>query len=161
MYAGSVLVCRGHGGAVDTRVCSGNDFSRRNKTSMAADNRGEDREGISQELAELLEYMENGKLYETSSEKLRELHQKIERIKKDKETGVRYMQAWEELEMMREEGIKEGEARGLKAGVSIMLRLCADLGIEKSQILGYIKNTDALPDGAKSQMEEVLGKARE
>ncbi|HIR93112.1 MAG TPA: Rpn family recombination-promoting nuclease/putative transposase [Candidatus Egerieimonas intestinavium] len=123
--------------------------------------RGEDREGISQELAELLEYMENGKLYETSSEKLRELHQKIERIKKDKETGVRYMQAWEELEMMREEGIKEGEARGLKAGVSIMLRLCADLGIEKSQILGYIKNTDALPDGAKSQMEEVLGKARE
>ena len=59
--------------------------------------RGTDREGISGELAELLEYIEHtNEKRRVKSPRIEKLKNNVEKIKQSGEVSVRYMQAWEE-----------------------------------------------------------------
>ena len=83
--------------------------------------RGTDREGISGELAELLEYIEHtNEKRRVKSPRIEKLKNNVEKIKQSGEVSVRYMQAWEEkiYDRMegREEGIAIGRERGLREG---------------------------------------------
>lgn len=80
--------------------------------------KGTNEETVSQELVELLHYIE--KTDEASSdasrsERIKEIHEHVLKIKSSEEIGVKYMQAWEEkalaMEEERAEGRSEGEAR--------------------------------------------------
>ena len=81
---------------------------------------GRNREDVSPELAELLEFMEHtnsqpeGKF---ASQRIQELHRRVEDIKSREETGVKYMQAWEERELERREAREEGRLEGLSEGL--------------------------------------------
>ena len=58
--------------------------------------RGTDREGISGELAELLEYIEHtNEKRRVKSSRIEKLKNNVEKIKQSGEVSVRYMQAWE------------------------------------------------------------------
>ena len=58
--------------------------------------RGTDREGISGELAELLEYIEHtNEKRRVKSPRIEKLKNNVEKIKQSGEVSVRYMQAWE------------------------------------------------------------------
>ena len=46
------------------------------------------------------------------SEKVQELHQKISRLKKNKQVEAKFMQAWEEKVLERQEAYAEGEKAG-------------------------------------------------
>ncbi len=84
---------------------------------------GTNTEGVSEELVELLKYMEHT-TEEVSricvSERIHNIQKRIQAIKSSEKIGVKYMQAWEEkiIEQneAREEGIREGHASGLKEG---------------------------------------------
>ena len=74
---------------------------------------------VSEELIELLKYMEKS-TEETAehckSEKVQELHQKISRLKKNKQVEAKFMQAWEEKVLDRQEAYAEGRQAGEQIG---------------------------------------------
>ena len=81
--------------------------------------RGKDPSGVSEELIELLRYIEHTTEEVSSScrsGKIRELQRRIAMIKSSEEIGVKYMQEWEEKVIeqrrAREEGVAEGRAEG-------------------------------------------------
>lgn len=72
---------------------------------------GNNKEDISQELVELLGYIEHSTdtfAQKCTSSKVREIHEHICRIKMSEKIGVKYMNAWEEKIIIREEGKAEG-----------------------------------------------------
>ena len=81
--------------------------------------RGKDPSGVSEELIELLRYIEHTTEEVSSScrsGKIRELQCRIAMIKSSEEIGVKYMQEWEEKVIeqrrAREEGVAEGRVEG-------------------------------------------------
>ena len=58
----------------------------------------------SQELREMLQYMENSVMENVKNQELAVIHEYVENIRGDKEVGIQYMKSWEHDEMMREEG---------------------------------------------------------
>lgn len=80
---------------------------------------GEREDFVSMELIELLHYMEETTdrvAQMCNSEKIQKLHQRVQRIRSSEEMEVKYMQAWEEKIMEREEGRQEGKAIGEREG---------------------------------------------
>lgn len=78
-----------------------------------------DRE-VSLELAEFLHYLENttdDAANQASSDRIRTIHSRVQKIKANEEIGVKYMQAWEEKYYAKEEGREEGREEGLKEGL--------------------------------------------
>ena len=74
---------------------------------------------VNPELVELLHYMENTTFQiaqKCTSDRIHRMHRRIEMIRKNEEVSVRYMQAWEEKVMEREEGREEGRKEGLEKG---------------------------------------------
>ena len=72
---------------------------------------------VSTELVELLEYMEKSTdtvAKECESERIHQMHERVNRLKSDKEMEIKYMQKWEEKEIDRQEarGREEGERIG-------------------------------------------------
>lgn len=81
--------------------------------------KGKNKDEVSPELIELLEYMEKTTKYQevqSQNEKIRIIKRRVSQVKLSEEMGVRYMQAWEERAMEREAGRKEGYESGQKAG---------------------------------------------
>lgn len=94
-------------------------------TRIFLNTRGTDSSGCSEELIELLHFIENTDsetAAKATSEKVRKIHEKVEAIKQSEEVGVRFMNAWEEKQMERQEEKKE-IAKRLKA-----------MGLTKEQI---------------------------
>ena len=87
--------------------------------------RGTDPAGVSEELIELLRYIEHTTEEVSSScrsQKIQELQRRIAMIKSSEEIGVKYMQEWEEKiiekRRAREEGLAEGRAEGRAEGLA-------------------------------------------
>lgn len=100
----------------------------------------------SYELIELLRYFESSNKSiadDSNSERIRKLHEKITRIKASEEVGVKFMNAWEEKLLDRqdgyEEGLAEGEARGIK------------LGEERGEKAGALKKAEKIAAKMKSK----------
>ena len=94
-------------------------------TRIFLNTRGTDRQNVSDELIELLQYIENTTKEVSSqckSERIQEMHKRIEAIKSNEEIGVKYMQEWEEKiiekRKAREEGLAEGRAEGRAEGLA-------------------------------------------
>ena len=92
-------------------------------TRIFLNTRGTNPEGVSEGLIELLEYFEHSTAETASragSERIARLHEKISDIKASEEIGVKFMNAWEEKLLDRqdgyEEGLKDGKEEGLLAG---------------------------------------------
>lgn len=89
-------------------------------TRIFLNTRGTDPEGVSTELIELLRYFENTTertASGTSSLRIKRMQQKIHAIKCSDEIGVKYMNAWEEKILDRQEAFAEGKAEGEAAGI--------------------------------------------
>ena len=61
------------------------------------------------------------------SEKVQELHQKISRLKKNKQVEAKFMQAWEEKVLDRQEAYAEGEKAGEERERQEIAGLCGKL----------------------------------
>lgn len=102
---------------------------------------GTNRTEVSDELVELLTYMEHTDKYTSQhceSKKIQDMQQRIERIKSTEEIGVRYMQQWEELVMERRQGIEEGIEKGKAEGQYEKLVELVKKKVEKGKSIDII-----------------------
>ena len=66
---------------------------------------------VSQELIELLKYMEHSTdevSEQCKSERIQKMHRRVCQIKASEKAEVKYMQTWEEKILIKQEGIAEG-----------------------------------------------------
>lgn len=106
--------------------------------------RGINKEGVSQELIELLHYMEHtddNTIGQLKSPKLRRLHDRIRLIKSREEVNLKYMQEWEERIMEINEAKEEGREEGREDTLLIsiknlmqMLKMTAEQAMDALQI---------------------------
>ena len=90
-------------------------------TRIFLNTHGKHPEFVSPELIELLKYMEHSteRIVKTcESERIQAMHKRICQIKASEKTEVKYMQAWEERLMVKQEGIEEGEKIILRSQIS-------------------------------------------
>ena len=88
-------------------------------TRIFLNSHGKHPELVSRELIELLEYMEKSTdavVEECESERIHQMHERVNRLKSSKEREIKFMQKWEEKEMERQEAYAEGREEGERVG---------------------------------------------
>ena len=73
----------------------------------------------SQELRDMLKYMENSIAENVTNADIRAIHEQVDAVKRDKEVGVQYMKSWEREMLIREEGKEEGREEGREEGKEV------------------------------------------
>ncbi|MEW4414209.1 Rpn family recombination-promoting nuclease/putative transposase [Clostridium sp. AN503] len=123
-------------------------------TRIFLNTKGENPQDVNPELVELLHYFEKTTdevAADCESERIKELHERIRRIKTSEEIGVRYMQKWEEMVYAKEEGREEGVAEGKTKGIALTKR------VMKLSMEGLSKADIAKETGASIQeITEIL-----
>ena len=88
-------------------------------TRVFLNSHGKRKDMVSEELIELLHYMEETTdqvAKASKSEKIQKLHERVKRIRLNEDLEVKYMQTWEEKAMERAEGRREGWIAGEREG---------------------------------------------
>ena len=88
-------------------------------TRIFLNSHGKHPELVSRELIELLEYMEKSTdavVEECESERIHQMHERVNRLKSSKEMEIKFMQKWEEKEMERQEAYAEGREESERVG---------------------------------------------
>ena len=88
-------------------------------TRIFLNTRGKNPEGVNDELIDLLKYFEHSTgdtARNSSSRRIARLHEKVSDIKASEEIGVKFMNAWEEKLLDRQDGYEEGKREGLAEG---------------------------------------------
>ena len=101
-----------------------------------------------EQLRQLLHYMENSVEENACTKELQELHKMVVAVKQDGEVGLAYMKSFEIEEKIRQEGIEEGEVSGT-------IRTCRRLGQTDEQIIALLQEDSHL---TREQAEEALAK---
>ena len=88
-------------------------------TRIFINTRGTNRKDFSQEFLDFMEYITASTdtiAENTKSRKIKLIHRNVRKIKDSEKMGVKFMQRWEEQEMIRQEGREEGRTAGLEEG---------------------------------------------
>ena len=88
-------------------------------TRIFLNTRGKNPEGVNDELIDLLKYFQHSTgdtARNSSSRRIARLHEKISDIKASEEIGEKFMNAWEEKLLDRQDGYEEGKRKGLAEG---------------------------------------------
>lgn len=99
---------------------------------------------ISQELKELLQYLEDTRWQNAVSESLREVQSMVDQVKCDKEVSISYMKSYERDRMMRNEGRIEGQIEGRMQGKIE--------GLIES-IKGLLSDSGSIPESITAQID--------
>ena len=83
----------------------------------------------------------------SESERIRKIHSFVQKIRSSEEMGVKYMQAWEEKVLEREEGRKEGRDEGILLGTGRSIEeFLKEVGpVPESCIRGFWKKKIWIP----------------
>lgn len=90
-------------------------------TRIFLNTRGTNRNEVSEELIQFLEYMEQSTLnvaIPDTNRNLIKIHNHVRQVKTSEEIGVKFMQRWEEEAMWKREGMEAGLAEGLAEGLN-------------------------------------------
>jgi len=99
--------------------------------------KGTDSTGVSQELIDLLRYFENTTpefAKQASSSKIKRVQKKIDVIKMNEEIGVKYMNAWEEKILEKQESFSEGKTEGAMIKLITQIQRKQEKGQSTEQI---------------------------
>ena len=116
---------------------------------------GKNPEDIRPELVELLDYMEHTNRQTPTayqSRQVRELQENVNTIIESEEMGVRFMQAWEELLMERQEGRQEGRREGEKLLLQNQIQKKLRKGQSVEQIAEALEET---PERVQQLIDEM------
>ncbi len=80
----------------------------------------------SQELQEMLRYMENSIAENVTNREIAVIHNYVNEVKHDRKAGIQYMKSWEREKMMKEEGIEEGKELGFEQINALNQRLAEE-----------------------------------
>ena len=89
--------------------------------------------GGSQELKELLAYMENTTLSNAVDKELLELHEIISNVKSKEDVGERYMTLQEMIDYEKRDSCEDGLKDGLKNGIMATINICKSLNLDSTQ----------------------------
>ena len=89
--------------------------------------------GGSQELKELLTYMENTTLSNAVDKELLELHEIISNVKSKEDVGNRYMTLQEMIDYEKRDSYEDGLKDGLKNGIMATINICKSLNLDSTQ----------------------------
>lgn len=120
--------------------------------------RGTNDHEVSEELVELLHYFEKTTAetaFQCKSQRVKQLHNKVCKIKSSEEIGVRYMQEWEEKAYLKKEGMEEGLKQGLEQGLKALIQTCEELGLSREDTKSRLKAKFSL---AEDSLEKCLMK---
>ena len=95
---------------------------------------------ISQDLKELLQYLENTTWSNAVSEPLREVQSMVDKVKCDKEVSISYMKSYERDRMIRKEGLEEGLSTAKATLAKTIQDFLSDLGIIPEDIVTKINS---------------------
>ncbi len=79
---------------------------------------GKNRQDFSQEFLDFMKYIHTSTdqaAGATASSKIKQIHDRVKKVKLSEKMGVKYMQLWEEKAYIREEGVIEGRSEGIAA----------------------------------------------
>ena len=113
-------------------------------TRIFLNTHGKNPEDVSPELVELLYYMEHSNQRTSvsyQSSRVRELQGNVNTIVENEEMGVRFMQAWEELLLERQEGREEGLQEGLQLQLQNLIKKKMLKGQSVEQIAEALEET--------------------
>ena len=113
-------------------------------TRIFLNTHGKNSEDVSPELVELLYYMEHSNQRTSvsyQSSRVRELQGNVNTIVENEEMGVRFMQAWEELLLERQEGREEGLQEGLQLQLQNLIKKKMLKGQSVEQIAEALEET--------------------
>ncbi len=124
-------------------------------TRIFLNTRGTEPDGVSHELIELLKYFEDSTdetASKAGSKRISRLHEKISDIKASEEIGVKFMNAWEEKLLDRQEGYDEGKQEGLRIGEEKGRKEGMEAGEKKGLRIGEERG---LKTGRKEERKEI------
>ena len=109
--------------------------------------KGTNNDEVSQELIDFLHYVESTdeKIAVTSkSDRIKQIHACVSRIKSSEEAGVKYMQKWEEKIIEREKALAEGRQEGRQEGksemiISSMHKLMEKMNMTAAEALDFLE----------------------
>ena len=116
-------------------------------TRIFLNTKGKNGDEVPAELVNFLRYMENSTeevARASESERIMRIHERVCKVKKSEEAGLRYMQAWEEKYYEREEGREEGLREGLRRGMECgrqagerkgLIEAYRELGMTKEEVI--------------------------
>ncbi len=125
-------------------------------TRIFLNTHGKNPEDVSPELVELLYYMEHSNLPSSisyQSSRVRELRKNVNTIVENEEMGVRFMQAWEELLLERQEGREEGLQEGLQLQLQSLIKKKLQKGQSVEQIAEALEET---PEKIQQLIDEMV-----
>ena len=124
-------------------------------TRIFLNTHGKNPEDVSPELVELLYYMEHSNQRTSvsyQSSRVRELQGNVNTIVENEEMGVRFMQAWEELLLERQEGREEGLQEGLQLQLQNLIKKKMLKGQSVEQIAEALEET---PERIRQLIDEM------
>ena len=89
----------------------------------------------SEEIRQLLTYMEDSSEENVTNGFLREIHNMIEHVKHDEEVSIRYMRLWRDEEDIRVEAREEGLAEGRQMGIEAFILDNVEENVPKDRII--------------------------
>ena len=119
---------------------------------------GRNPQEVSPELVELLSFIEHTNQVPADgydSPKVRELQRQVTQIKSSEEIGVKFMQAWEERELDKQEAREEGRLLGLEEGRMLGQKEGRLLGQEEGRRLGQ---QEGLAQGKSLLLKNLIRK---
>lgn len=117
--------------------------------------KGKNDSEVSDELRDLLHYIEctDGEFArQTGSERIQKIHTCVDRIKTNEQTGVKYMQSWEEKIIIREEGREEGRAEARVLLLSAVQNAMKNLSLSAEQAMNML----GIPDDEREKLLESM-----
>jgi predicted transposase/invertase (TIGR01784 family) len=130
-------------------------------TRIFLNTRGKNDSEVSQELIDLLHYIEN--TYDTvaadsESSRIHRIHERVQKVKANEEIGVKYMQAWEERYYDKLDARLEGKREGrIEERISSILELLEELGPIPEELKAKLERIDDLV--LLKQLHRVAAKA--
>ena len=120
----------------------------------------------SQELQDMLKYIETTTEENVTNKDIETIHQLVEKVKRRKEVGIRYMKSWE-LEQIyrseakeegltegRKEGLAEGLEQGREQGIKALISICRDFHISEEETLSRLMDNFEL---SETEAREYVG----
>jgi predicted transposase/invertase (TIGR01784 family) len=130
-------------------------------TRIFLNTRGKNDSEVSQELIDLLHYIEN--TYDavaaaSESSRIHHIHERVQKVKANEEIGVKYMQAWEERYYDKLDARLEGKREGrIEERISSILELLEELGPIPEELKAKLERIDDLV--LLKQLHRVAAKA--
>jgi hypothetical protein len=126
-------------------------------TRIFLNTRGKNNSEVSQELIDLLHYIEStcdAVSAASESSRIHRIHERVQKVKANEEIGVKYMQAWEERYYDKLDARLEGR---IEERISSILELLEELGPVPNEIKTQLERIDDLT--LLKQLHRVAAKA--